>query len=115
VTVKMTNVKPALDPPAVATLSRSSIKDGKVTLHGKLISLGDADKVEVGFEYQSYLGHHENFHINEWTAGPTKLLSEPGEFAITMPAPEAGSYSIRALVKHPKVTLRGENVRRTLK
>jgi alpha-L-fucosidase len=115
VTVKMTNVKPALDPPAVATLNRSSVKDGKVTLYGKLISLGDADKVEVGFEYQPYFGHHENFHMNEWTAGPTKLLSEPGEFSITMPAPEAGSYSIRALVKHPKVTLRGENVRRTLK
>ena len=115
VTVRMTKVKPALDPPAVATLNRSSIKNGKVTLHGQLLSLGDAKTVETGFEYQPNFGHHENFHLNNWTPGPMTTLGKPGEFTVTMPAPKPGSYSIRAVVKHPKVTLRGENVRRTLK
>ena len=69
-------------------------------------------EVEVGFEYQVFGGLAEAMHNTEWSATPTKRMTGPGEFTIELSGLKAGTeYQYRALVKHPKITVRGDHKR----
>jgi len=110
VVMKLTHIKPALDSmPAVETLEE--IKDGNtITLRGKILDLGSAGKVTVGFEYRLYAGFAENLHDDVWPFSRFTETSQTGEFQIPLDTPlEHGKrYQYRAVLKHPKITVYGD-------
>jgi alpha-L-fucosidase len=111
VVLKITNVEPGLTPPEVATAdSRWDRKAGSALLQGKLISLGKANRVEVGFQYREKKGGTDLSERTEpWTDLPGAAQSAPGEFhdSLTGLALDR-TYEYRARVRHPLVTLYGE-------
>ncbi|TWT82530.1 Alpha-L-fucosidase [Planctomycetes bacterium CA13] len=113
VVVKLENVQPAFDtPPYAETVASKSVTNHSVSLSGKLIDKGDAAAVEVGFEYQIYEGFAEAMYNTNWTRSPMNRISEEGAFEIEIsdlkPATE---YQYRAIVKHPRITIRGDHLR----
>jgi alpha-L-fucosidase len=114
VVLKITGVKPALTPPRVET-GRASRTASGVTLNATLGALGDAQSVEVGFEYRSLKGLDANERSGEWTKTPLQRLTAPGPFSATVTKWNAGEpYEFRAVVKHPVLTMYGEARRTTL-
>jgi alpha-L-fucosidase len=86
-----------------------------VTLNATLGALGDAQSVEVGFEYRSLKGLDANERSGEWTKTPLQRLTAPGPFSATVTKWNAGEpYEFRAVVKHPVLTMYGEARRTTL-
>ena len=107
ITVKLENVVPALDPPIVQT-SDSEISDGKVVLKGKLIRKSDNMSLKVGFEYRPYAGFAENLYSTHWEKTQTNAINKEGEFSVEIEVPEGKTYEYRAVVIHPRMTIRGE-------
>ena len=108
VVVKLTHVRASCEPPQVIT-TKAKGATGKVTFHGELKDLGDADSVQVGFEYQEYLGFAENMYNDEWTSTELVMMTEPGEFSATIDLPGDKTYQWRAVVKHPRVKMTGDH------
>lgn len=108
VVVKLTNVKPSCTPPMVLS-EKSKGKDGEMSLQGELKDLGDSKKVLVGFEYQEYLGFAENMYNDQWTSTKLVEMTEPGTFTDTVKVPSDKTYQWRAVVKHPRVKMRGDH------
>jgi alpha-L-fucosidase len=107
--LKLEHVQPALEPPAVDTGKATATGDGKVTLQGKLLDLGKAAEVEVGFEYQEYLGFTEVLYNEKWSRSTLAKRSTSGGFQAEVSGLTPGkSYRYRAIVVHPKITMRGE-------
>jgi alpha-L-fucosidase len=115
--VKLENVKPALElPPYAETVSATPDGSGAAVFEGKLVELAGADRVEVGFEYQEYLGFAEAMYNTEWTATPRQRLTAPGAFRVKIRGLKAGQeYQYRAVVAHPQLTVRGDHKRITAK
>jgi len=114
VVLKITNVKPALTPPAVETGQASRNAAGRVTLDGKLAGLGSAKSVEVWFEYRSLKGLDANERSGAWQRTPPRRQDAPGAFRAEVGGWEPGEpYEFRAAVKHPVLTLYGEGKRVT--
>ena len=106
--IKMTHVTPALKPPQVETVrvQRDAI------CQGSLISLGDAKSVEVGFEYCDITGLDTNDRPDTWAPTELKSMEAPGPFTGKVTGLKAGNtYEIRAVVKHPLLSLYGKEVR----
>lgn len=113
VTVRLTNVKPAIKiPPYAATQPVTVTDDSSATLVGELVELAGAQNVEVGFEYQAYYGNAAAMHNTQWTATEMKPMSDKGQFShkLTGLKPNT-SYQFRAVVKHPVLKMRGDHVR----
>jgi alpha-L-fucosidase len=108
VVVKLTNVKPSCQPPVVIN-GKAKGKNGSVTFNGELKDLGDTDSVEVGFEYQEYLGFAENMYNDEWIATKRVIQTKPGTFSRKVEVPNDKTYQWRAVVKHPKVKMTGDH------
>ncbi len=107
--LKLEHVKAALEPPAVNTEKPISTGDGSLTLHGKLLDLGKAAEVEVGFEYQEYLGFHEVLANDTWTRTALIKKDSLGDFKLDVAGLSSGkSYRVRAVVVHPKIIMRGD-------
>jgi alpha-L-fucosidase len=111
VVLKITHAQPAMLPPQVTT-GHSTLEPGTGTaiLEGTLKGLGNAPSVEVGFQYRPRKGLTD---LYEKTApwSDTALISRaaPGDFRVSVPGLESGrAYDYRAVVKHPLITLYGE-------
>ena len=111
VVVKLTHVKPALQvPPYAETLNAAAKGNGVVVLEGDLLEMAGAQDVTVGFEYQEYLGFAEATYNTKWTATPTLKRTSPGRFRLDITDLTTGvEYQYRAVVKHPKLTVRGDH------
>ena len=113
VVVKLEHVEAALEtPPNVETVRASADGAGKVTFTGKLTDLGGAEAVEVGFEYQEYLGFAEAMYNTTWIAGGLQQHRDTGTYQSTVDGLKPGQeYQFRAFVKHPKLIIRGDHKR----
>lgn len=113
VVVKLENVLPAFDtPPWAETQTASVADDGLVTLSGKLVELAAAEGVDVGFEYQVYAGFAEVMYNTQWTQTTLQPMKSAGDFSFQLQGLKPGTdYHFRAIVKHPKITMRGDHVR----
>jgi alpha-L-fucosidase len=113
VVLKITDAEPAGVPPVVVTRGAKAAEGGKATLGGELIELGDADKVEVGFEYR--FRHDPTQPLAEadpWRSTTLKPQTEPAPFELELSDLEPGrAYEYRAKVKHPRMTLYGDRKR----
>jgi alpha-L-fucosidase len=113
VVLRITHAEAGLTPPVVVTMEGSWGSSGRVaTLTGRLDGLGDATAVQVGFEYRRKKGSAEMYEEDDpWKALETRTTSSVGEFSASLDAIDSTrDYEFRALVEHPKVTLRGQTV-----
>jgi alpha-L-fucosidase len=111
VVLKITHAEAGLRPPVVVTTEGSWDAAGRTaTLTGRLDNLGDAPSAEVGFEYRRQKGSAEMYEEDDpWKALPTKSITSPGDFSASLVGVDPGQdYEFRALVRHPKVTLKGQ-------
>ena len=113
VVVKLQNVRPAFEtPPYAETVRAKVVGPDQIELEGALTTLGEADKVIVGFEYQVYAGFAEAMDNTEWTSTKTATMSAPGKFSFKVHGLKPGTaYQYRAVVTSPKITMRGDHKR----
>ena len=107
--LKITNVKPALTPPKVETSGAKFDRGtGTATLTGRLIDMGNAAALDVGFEYRSIVGLDASDRSIAWQPGPSMWMTAPGTFTLSVPGlnPD-GIYEYRAWVKHPLLKISG--------
>ena len=101
VVLKITNAEAALEPPLVMTLAPAGGR-----LRGELLALGDAREVEAGFEVRPRKGLTDMYEKTEpWRQLPMVKRSAAGVFEAAAPA---GDMEYRAVVKHPLLTLYGQ-------
>jgi alpha-L-fucosidase len=106
IVLKITNVKPALEPPTVKTIGSEKITTGntsQLVFKGEVVNTGDAEKVSVGFQYREYAGFVEELYSSEWKETETQ---ETGAGAFEMKIPvkeESKTYQYRAFIEHPKL------------
>ncbi len=106
--MKLTSVKPALQPPFGATLD-TQVKNGEVILQGELLEKGDAGQLQVGFSYRPYAGFAEELSGGEWKVSELKTMSKPGKYSVQLNGLEDGKeYQFRSLIKHPKLEVAGD-------
>ena len=111
IVLKITNVQPALTPPEVVTSSvQWNAAARTATLHGRLNALGDVHQVEVGFQYREKKGGTDlSERTQPWTDLPGVPRTSTGEFTYELKGLELGRpYEYRARVKHPLITMFGE-------
>ncbi len=109
VVLKLTNVQPALKPPVIETISgRFNPSTGESTLTGNLRSLGDSSSVTVGFEYRKITGQDVNERTEPWLPAGSVPRNATGNYSLQTKLLQRGeAYEIRAVVKHPLITLYG--------
>ncbi len=107
--LKLEHVQAALVPPAADTVNAIASGNGNVTLAGRLIDLGDVNEVQVGFEYQEYLGFTEALYNDKWNRSRLLKKNAPGEYQIEITGLTPGkAYRFRAIVVHPRITMYGD-------
>ncbi len=110
VVLKITHARAGLIPPVVMTLD-ASWDTGKESalLKGELNSLGDADSVQVGFQYRRHRSVTELYEKEApWQDTELQTLTKPGSFELELKNLKRGqAYDIRAMVKHPLITMYG--------
>jgi alpha-L-fucosidase len=113
IVLKLTHVEPALTPPRVdTTAARYDSAARTAVLAGTLTSLGDATSVEVAFEYRDITGLDTNDRPDAWTATPLTARTAPGDFSASVATLASGhTYDVRAVVKHPLLSLYGHELR----
>lgn len=111
VVIKLTNVKSAVVPPQITSVSATWKADnGTAVVVGRLDDLGKASAVEVSFQYRV------KPEATEFTSRPWKMTnfvtrSQTGEFKDEISGLEPGRmYEVRAVVKHPLLTLHGKEM-----
>jgi alpha-L-fucosidase len=108
VTVKLENIEAALDPPLVETIN-SVVSEKGVTVSGKGTNLKVSENLKGAFEYHIYGGFSGNINNTEWIKTGKLTLDNKGEFRILLNNLERGKeYEYRAIIEHPKITIRGE-------
>jgi alpha-L-fucosidase len=109
VVLKITNVERALTPPRVATFDPEFNTASKTArLVGALRTLGDSTGVEVGFEYRDITGLDLTERNSSWMATPLVKKEALGLFSYDLKGLTPGhTYDVRAVVKHPLLTLYG--------
>jgi alpha-L-fucosidase len=111
VVLAITHAEPALQLPTVVTAGAGLGPGGtSMTLEGELRSLGDATTVEVGFQYRRQKTVEELLGKEApWQATPLVARTAPGKFTAQTTGLQPGvTYQVRAVVKHPVLTLYGE-------
>lgn len=112
VVLRLTNVEPALTPPEVMTAGAQwDAKTATALLSGRLLSLGKADRVEVGFQYREKKGGTDLSEKTEpWTDLPGSVQSAAGDFRFSLRGLGVNKvYEYRARVRHPLITMYGED------
>ena len=108
ITVKLENIEPALDPPQVET-GDAIIKNANVELNARVLKKGNADSLQLYFEYRAYAGFAENLYSKDWLRTSLVSVSDQGRFMQLLPAVEGGKeYQYRAVIVHPRLTVRGD-------
>jgi alpha-L-fucosidase len=111
VVLRLTNVEPALSPPEVMTAGAQwAASTGTALLSGRLLSLGKVDRVEVGFQYREKKGGTDLSEKTEpWTDLPGSVQSATGDFRFSLHGLGVDRvYEYRARVRHPLITMYGE-------
>jgi len=121
IVLKMTSVEPGLSPPEVQTAGAQwDAASGTAVLHGKLLNLGgvnqgNVNQVEVGFQYREKKGGTDLSEKTEpWTDLPGVARGATGDFQYSLGGPGGQRlpaqkvYEYRARVKHPLITMYGE-------
>ena len=108
--IKLTNVKPALTPPRVESSSaRWNATSRTAALTGDITALGDAATVQAGFEYRDTTGMDLTERMGPWRATSLVRRTAAGTYTVATPPLLPGrTYEFRAIVKHPLLTLYGE-------
>ena len=109
VVLKITNVEGALQPPRVDTFDPKFNAASKTAhLVGAVRTLGDATSVEVGFEYRDITGLDLTERNTSWDATPLVKKQDVGQFSYDVRGLTPGhTYDVRAVIKHPLLTLYG--------
>ncbi|MDX2154589.1 MAG: alpha-L-fucosidase [Bryobacteraceae bacterium] len=108
VVLKITQAEPALAPPRVRTTG-ARFDGNSWVLDGELLSLGDAKAVEVGFQYRPRKGITDLYEKTEpWRDLPLTSRTATGAFTQRLPGSKQDEWEFRALVKHPLLTLYGD-------
>jgi len=111
IAVKITHVVPALTPPAVVTGEGTRSAGGRTaTLRAELKDLGQATGVQAGFQYRRRKGVEELYTAAEgWKDTALVRRAAPGSYSIDVTGLEPDlAYEFRAMVKHPLLTIFGE-------
>ncbi len=110
VVLKLTNVQPALLPPTVDTVRVTWDKTKSVAIcTGSLLSLGDTPRVEVGAEWRDITGLDVNERTDNWVASTLVTRAQTGAFTVSIPDLKSGrTYEVRAVARHPLLTLYGK-------
>jgi alpha-L-fucosidase len=111
VVLKLTNVKPAMEPPQIITSNATWDRTAKVaTLQGELKNLGKAEAVDVGFQYRKKKGLTDLYEKTEpWIDSSPAKRTTVGSYSTQISGLNPGeTYEFRALVKHPLITLYGK-------
>jgi alpha-L-fucosidase len=86
-----------------------------VTFEGALADMAGATALEVGLEYRSLKGQDANERTLPWIATPFVSRASRGSFSAIVKGLEAGEiFEYRAVVKHPLLSLYGEDKKATL-
>ncbi len=111
VVLKITNVEPGLTPPEVVT-SDAAWNNGTASaeLRGRLVGMGNVQRVEVGFQYREKKGGTDLSERTEpWSDLPGQNRTSAGNFTYQLKGLTAGRvYEYRARVRHPLITMYGE-------
>lgn len=110
IAVEITHVVPALTPPVVVTGEGSRPAGGAAILRAELKDLGQAASVEAGFQYRRHKGVEELYTAAEgWKDTALVRRAAPGSYSIDVTGLEPDlAYEFRAMVKHPLLTIFGE-------
>ncbi len=115
VVLKVTNVLPAMTPPKVETVSAVWDPAQKVVVaQGKLKEMGKADSVQVGFQYKSTTGMDTHERSGKWFDGAFTPQKTAGVFSGKLNL-KPGYYDVRAVCKHPLVTIYGKEAKLQVK
>lgn len=109
VVLKVTNVTPAMTAPKVETVFvRYEAGSRAVAAEGNLVEMGQAASVEVGFQYKATTGMDLNERSGAWVNAATMVTrSAAGTFSATL-ALKPGFYDVRAVCRHPLMTVYGK-------
>jgi len=115
--IKLTNVVPALKPPSVVTSSvRYDAATKIATLQGEVKDMGGAPQVQVGFEYRNVKGLDLTERPDSYKASALNPVSATGPFTVTLTDWKPGDVmELRAVVKHPLITIYSKEQRQTVK
>jgi alpha-L-fucosidase len=113
IVLELTHVQPALKPPRVTTTEVRWDATAKAAVcEAMLDDLGDAASVQVGCEYQDLTGLDRAERTNQWHAGTTEAQTATGRFTTKLTGLKPGGvYEVRAMVKHPLLTMYGRELR----
>jgi alpha-L-fucosidase len=112
IVVKITHARPGLVPPSVSGAQATRHPGGAgAILRAELKDLGQAPSVEVGFQYRRRKGVEELYAPDEaWKDTPLIPRSATGPFSAEIGGLDpAQAYEFRTVVKHPLLTLFGED------
>jgi alpha-L-fucosidase len=86
-----------------------NIKNGTLELNGRLLKKGNADSLQLYFEYRPFAGFAENLYSKDWLKTTPVVIRDTGNFTQLLPPVEAGKeYQYRAVIIHPRLTVRGD-------
>jgi alpha-L-fucosidase len=111
VVLKITHARPGLTPPVVATGIGALTGDGTAArLAAVLQDLGRAPAVEAGFQYRRRKAVEELYSADApWTDSAFMTRTAPGDYEVAIAGLKPGqAYEFRAAVKHPLLTVYGE-------
>jgi alpha-L-fucosidase len=112
VVLKITDAEPGLRPPIVVTGTATRHPGGtSATLRAELRDLGQAASVAVGFQYRRQKSVEELYAPDEkWMDTPLSSRTAPGPYTAEVGSLRADqAYEFRAMVKHPLLTIHGED------
>jgi alpha-L-fucosidase len=117
VVLKLTNVKPALKPPQVKTISsRWNAATRTAVLEGEVLAMGDTANVEAGFDYRDTTGMDLTERMGAWSTAPMVKRSGLGRYTVELRGLQSGrTYEFRSVVKHPLLDVYGEEKRLIVK
>ncbi|MBI4891218.1 MAG: alpha-L-fucosidase [Acidobacteria bacterium] len=113
IVLKLTQVKPAFEPPKVETGKAVWNKaEGSAELAGVLSDLGKSASLEVGFQIRSIVGLDASDRSIPWQEAGALTVTQTGPFHLKVTNLKSdGIYEYRAYVKHPLLTLYGADQR----
>lgn len=107
IVLKLSNVRPALEPPHVLTVGAVKDASGKVNFQGSVPHAGDESLLKVGFQFREFAGFVEELYNDTWKETETIKISD-GDFGLKTELEKGKTYQYRAFVDHPKMRIYGD-------
>jgi alpha-L-fucosidase len=86
---------------------------GTAMLTAQIVDMGKAASVEAGFEYRVVTGLDITERSNDWRSIGMEARTQVGAVTRQWKAKAGEVYEVRAVVKHPLLTVYGKEVRLT--